>query len=107
MSFPGPSVCISSPVAASHTFTVLSSLPEARRVPSWLNATAVTIKEWPLSVRTSSPVAVSHTFTALSPPAEARRVPSGLNATPNTPLNWRSVSATLPAAGTHTFTVSL
>ena len=53
-------------VAASHTFTVLSLLPEAMRLPSAENATLLTLSVWPLRVRTSCPVATSHTFTVLS-----------------------------------------
>ena len=37
------------PVAASHSRTVLSSLPEAMRVPSGLNATLDTASVWPVS----------------------------------------------------------
>ena len=65
----------------SHTFTVRSSLAEAMRWPSGLNATLLTSPVCPLRVRTSWPVAASHTFTVLSWLAEARRLPSGLNAT--------------------------
>ena len=53
------------PVAASHTFTVPSSLAEARRLPSGLNATLMTAPVCPLRVRASWPVAASHTFTVL------------------------------------------
>ena len=41
-------VRVSWPVAASQTFTVWSSLPEARRLPSGLNATLVTVAGVPL-----------------------------------------------------------
>ena len=37
------------PVSASHTRTVLSSLPETMRLPSGLNATLVTASVWPVS----------------------------------------------------------
>ena len=37
------------PVAASHSRTVLSELPEAMRVPSGLNATLDTASVWPVS----------------------------------------------------------
>ena len=55
------------PVSASHTRTVLSSLPEAMRVPSGLNATlvhraGVPGEGWP----TGWPVSASHTRTVLS-----------------------------------------
>ena len=37
------------PVSASHSRTVLSSLPETMRVPSGLNATLYTVPVWPVS----------------------------------------------------------
>ena len=37
------------PVSASHSRTVLSSLPETMRLPSGLNATLVTASVWPVS----------------------------------------------------------
>ena len=37
------------PVSASHTRTVLSSLPETIRLPSGLNATLHTQSVWPVS----------------------------------------------------------
>ena len=69
------------PVPASQTFTVPSSLAEASRLPSGLNATLMTSPVCPLRVRVSCPVPASHTFTVLSSLAEASRLPSGLNAT--------------------------
>ena len=55
------------PVAASHTRTVLSALPEAIRVPSGLNATLDTASVWPVSGwPTGWPVAASHSRTVLS-----------------------------------------
>ena len=75
-------------MAASQTFTVLSVLAEAMRVPSVLNATARTKLVWPVSERDSRPVAASQSFTVLSKPADAMRVPSGLNATALTRLVW-------------------
>ena len=106
-----PPVCplrvrVSWPVAASHTFTVLSPLAEASRWPSGLNATLLTSSVCPLRVRVSWPVAASHTFTVPSRLAEARRLPSGLNATLVTcsvcPLRVR---VSWPVAASHTFTV--
>ena len=44
-----------SPDCASHTRTVLSSLPLTMRVPSPLNATDLTKLLWPSSVRKHSP----------------------------------------------------
>ena len=70
------------PVAASHTRTVLSQLPETMRVPSGLNATLHTASVWPVSGwPTGWPVAASHSRTVLSALPETMRVPSGLNAT--------------------------
>ena len=55
------------PVSASHTRTVLSPLPETMRVPSGLNATAITASVWPVSGGPIGwPVAASHTRTVLS-----------------------------------------
>ena len=48
---------------ASHTFTVPSSLADASRPPSGLNATLLTRPVCPLRVRVSWPVPASHTFT--------------------------------------------
>src|SRR5438132_380399 len=62
------------PVVRFQIFTVLSLLPETRRVPSGLKATLVTSLIWPGSVWISWPVVRSHTF-RVSPPA-ARRLPS-------------------------------
>ena len=47
---------------ASHTFTVLSSLAEARRLPSGLKHTLVTYLVCPLRVRATCPVTASCTF---------------------------------------------
>ena len=70
------------PVAASHTRTVLSRLPETMRSPSGLNAALRTASVWPVSGGpTGWPVAASHTRTVLSALPETIRSPSGLNAT--------------------------
>ena len=67
----------------SQTFTVLSRLPEYKRLPSGLNATLLTMPVWPRKVWTSFPVRLSQIFTVLSSPPEAIHRPSssGLNAT--------------------------
>ena len=71
------------PVAASHSRTVSSSLAEASRCPSGLNATPHTAPVWPVSgAPIGWPVAGSHSRTVPSALAEASRCPSGLNATP-------------------------
>ena len=67
----------SRPVAASHTFTVLSPLAEARRLPSGLKHTLKTAPLCPLRVKVSCPVAACHSFTVPSALAEARCLPSG------------------------------
>ena len=65
-------VATHSPVAASHTRTVASSIPDidAMRLPSGLNATEVTQSECPSSVATHSQVAASHTRTVASSPPD-------------------------------------
>ena len=77
------------PVSASHSRTVWSSLAEARRCPSGLNATLVTAPVWPVSgAPIGWPVSAFHSRTVWSSLAEARRCPSGLNATPFTASVW-------------------
>src|SRR5438552_1166425 len=91
---------------ASHTFTVLSALALARRLPSPLNATLLTMCVCPLSERISWPLAASHSFTVPPAAALARRLPSLLNATQVTvslcPLREKT---SWPIATSHTFTV--
>ena len=55
----------------SQTFTVVSRLPEYKRLPSGLNARLLTRPVWPRKVRTTSPVRLSQIFTVLSSPPEA------------------------------------
>ena len=74
-------VRISCPLAASHSLSVLSELPESRRVPSGENATEVTASECPSKVRISRPLAASHSLSVLSSLPDSTRVPSGENAT--------------------------
>src|SRR5262249_36516467 len=93
-------------LAASHTFTVLSSLPEAMRLPSGLNATPLTHSVCPLRVRSSLPVAASPTSTGVSPLPAPTRMPTGRSA----PRLTQSVCpfrerVSLPVAASHTFTV--
>ena len=77
------------PVSASHSRTVLSSLPETMRVPSGLNATLATAPVWPVSgAPIGWPVSASHSRTVLSALPETMRVPSGLNATLHTAPVW-------------------
>jgi len=75
------SVARSLPVATSQSLMVLSSPPDARVLPSALNATDMTAWVCPWSVARRLPVATSQSMTVLSPLAEARVFPSGLNAT--------------------------
>ena len=88
-----PSVCplsvrVPGRSAASHTFTVLSSLAEASRLPSGLNATPDDPLVCPLRVRVSWPGrGVPHLHRIVVAGASSRvreprlREPSGLNAT--------------------------
>ena len=66
--------------SASHSRIVRSSPPEANSRPFDANATAVTLRSWPVNVAKECPV-TSQTRTTLSEPAEATRRPSGANAT--------------------------
>src|SRR5215510_2889739 len=56
----------SSSVAAKYNRTVLSSLADARVLPSGLKVTDTTELVWPKRVASSWRVATSHSFTALS-----------------------------------------
>src|SRR5215468_7077135 len=67
---PSTSVWTSCPLAASHTFDVLSQLPDSTRLPSGENVTDHTKSEWPSKVRISWPVAASHSLRVLSPPPD-------------------------------------
>ncbi len=76
----------SMPVSISHSHTVLSGDPDARHLPSGLNATLEKPSECPVNDLNSLPVSISHNRTALSVSSiesetelEAMRVPSGLN----------------------------
>ena len=94
---------IGRPVAASHTNTLLSTPPEAMRVPSGLNATAFTFSAEPDSGSPTG-VAASHTRTVVSKPPDTIRVLSGLNATLRThsgcPVN--GLPSGCPFAASHT-----
>jgi hypothetical protein len=77
-----PSVCPSkvrksSPVFASQSLSVPSTLPERRRSPSGENATEVIGAACPSKLRNSWPLAVSQSLSALSAPPASRRLPSG------------------------------
>jgi hypothetical protein len=72
---------VSCPVCASHSFTVLSTPPEAMCLSSGLKHTLVTPAVCPLRVRASCPVWASQTFTVWSPLPEARRLLSAEKAT--------------------------
>src|SRR5439155_16744860 len=63
-----------------------SRLAENSRLPSPLQATAVTRSVWPRRASTSCPLGQSQTCTVLSHPANTRRCPSGLNVAINVAL---------------------
>src|SRR5262249_25956525 len=90
------------PVWASHIFTVLSRDELARRFPSGLNATWVTLSVCALRERSSSPVCAPPTSPPPPPPLPGR-FPSALNPPwcPSPPLKRRSTS---PVCASHTFT---
>src|SRR5205823_6299270 len=73
---------------ASHTFIVLSPLPDTMRLPSAENATLLIPTVCPLRVSVSCPECASHTFTVWSQLPEAMRLPSGENATLLTKPVW-------------------
>ena len=65
----------------SHKITVLSALPDARILPSGLNATLVATLVCSFNFFLIYPVTEFHNITDLSAPAEATILSSGLNAT--------------------------
>ena len=73
------------PVAASHTFAVLSALPVTMRLPSGENATERT-RALAVSVRSYLLVVASHTLAVLSQLPVSMRLPSGEKATEAIPL---------------------
>ena len=75
-------------MSAFHNRMVWSSLAEAIRCPSGLNATLFTGLVWPVSVLRGWPVSAFHSRTVWSALAEAIRCPSGLNATLFTGPVW-------------------
>ena len=78
-----PKVRISCPLAASHSSSVLSELPESRRVPSGENATETqSVAALPLEGADQLPACgVPQSERPVVAPPESRRVPSGENAT--------------------------
>ena len=60
------SVARHAPLAASHSFAVLSKLPVTTVLPSGLNAAAHTVSLCPRSVARHAPLAASHSFAVLS-----------------------------------------
>jgi hypothetical protein len=80
--FPCPlKVATSRQLPTSQTFTVLSSLPEAKNLPSGLKETERTESPCPFKVATSCQLPTAQTFTVLSLLPEAKNFPSGLNET--------------------------
>ena len=72
------------PVDASHSRTVLSTLPLASCVPSGLHETDKTSRSCPLTVHSSAPVSAFQSLTLLSEEQLATRFLVGWNATPVT-----------------------
>jgi hypothetical protein len=72
---------VASPVATSHSLTVLSADFNATVFPLGENATAVTRFSCPSSFRVSLPVAASHNLTVLSSDPEGTILLSGANVT--------------------------
>ena len=69
------SVSTASPVAASHTLTVLSQLPDATRAPSGLKATALTAAASRSRGRPPAPDAGAQRLSGLSQLTDAARAP--------------------------------
>src|SRR5437870_4704567 len=86
------------PVAASHSFSVSSKLPDSTRAPSGEKAAELTVLEWPSKVRRTFPVAGSHNSSDLSPPADSTRAPSGEKAAEVTRLDSLKERRTCPVA---------
>src|SRR5262245_66596691 len=84
------------PLATSHHFTVLSTLPEAKVLPSGLRASADTRSEWAASSTRTLWVFRFHSRIVLSSPLEISVVPSRLSnrlpTCPVCPLNGGSIS---------------
>jgi hypothetical protein len=77
------------PVWTSHSRIVLSALPEARRLPSGLNASLDTSSVCPWSgERRVWPVSTSHSLTVRSALPDAIVLPSGLKATADIRAVW-------------------
>src|SRR4051812_44424070 len=102
-------VAVFLPLTTSQSLIVPSLLPEARALPSGLNATHRTRLWCPVNVAVFLPLATSHNLISLSissslgkpgrgvPDPEARVLPSRLNATELTqPLCPRRVAVILP-----------
>src|SRR5436853_482917 len=90
----------------SHSLTVQSSLPLARRAPSGLKATDQTRPVCPCNVMRHSPVLTSHSLTLPSSLPLARRAPSELKATDQTrPACPWNVMRHSPVLTSHTLTV--
>ena len=78
--------------------------PEAKRVPSGENDTALPAAPWP-RVAIRSRVAMSHSLTVPSHNPEAKRVPSGENDTALTAAPWPRVAIRSRVATSHSLTV--
>src|SRR6266852_3578081 len=92
---------------ASHSWTVVSVLPEATRFPPGDQAMPTTESLCPLYVSMIVPMVLSsllasHTRTRLSPPPEATLLLSGDQATPNTFSPCRQESSVSPVTALQT-----
>src|SRR6476659_2211765 len=72
------------PLAASHSFSVLSTLPDSTCCPSGENAPDRTKLECPWKVCSRAPLAASHSLSVLSVLPDSTCRPSGENATEET-----------------------
>ena len=92
-----PIVLIRVPVAASHSFIVVSRDPETIRLPSGLKQTERTQLMCPVSVLISLPFWEFHIFIVLSAEPEIILLPSRLNWTVLTHIEWlRKVLSSRP-----------
>ncbi|HAN03703.1 MAG TPA: hypothetical protein DCQ25_00290 [Elusimicrobia bacterium] len=77
---PGLMVFLSEQPGQPNTFTVASSEPEYRALPSAAKASAFTGPSWPPASAMVEQSAVFQSFMVLSQEAEAKKSPSGLKA---------------------------
>src|SRR5258707_1274289 len=90
--------CNSLPLATSHNWMILSGLPLASVLLSWLNASDSKFSECPARMCSFFPVATSHNLIVLSPLLIASVLPSGLK---TVVPSEGSVCSSLPLATSH------